>query len=82
MHLHPRVGERDLPAAACESPTPVFTLRWDEEARNWRSECVATTELPEEIRRVFEEFGYGCLAAETNIGVVHIIRPPLPWRRP
>ncbi|MGD8969609.1 MAG: hypothetical protein PVI07_19050 [Anaerolineae bacterium] len=40
------------------------------------------TELPEEIRRVFEEFGYVCLAAETNIGVVHIIRPPLPWRRP
>jgi hypothetical protein len=29
-------------------------------------------ELPEEIRQVFEGFGYGCLAAETNIGVVHI----------
>jgi hypothetical protein len=28
--------------------------------------------LPEEIRRVFEDFGYGCLAAETNIGVVHV----------
>jgi hypothetical protein len=29
-------------------------------------------ELPEEIRQVFEAFGYGCLAAETNIGVVHV----------
>jgi hypothetical protein len=28
--------------------------------------------LPEEIRQVFERFGYGCLAAETSIGVVHI----------
>jgi hypothetical protein len=29
-------------------------------------------ELPEEIRDVFEKTGYGCLAAETNIGVVHV----------
>jgi hypothetical protein len=53
-------------------PKPVFTLRWDEESRNWCSEFAATTELPEEIRQVFEGFGYGCLAAETNIGVVHV----------
>ena len=29
-------------------------------------------ELPEEIQEVFENTGYGCLAAETNIGVVHV----------
>jgi hypothetical protein len=63
-------------------PKPVFTLRWDEESRNWRSEFAAMAELPEEIRQVFEGFGYGCLAAETCIGVIHIIRPPLRWRRP
>jgi hypothetical protein len=28
--------------------------------------------LPREIREVFEQHGYGCLAAETNIGVVHV----------
>jgi hypothetical protein len=53
-------------------PKPAFTLRWDEESRNWRSEFATMDELPEEIRRVFEAFGYGCLAAETNIGVVHV----------
>jgi hypothetical protein len=53
-------------------PKPVFTLRWDEESRNWRSEFAAIDELPEDIRQVLEDFGYGCLAAETNIGVVHV----------
>jgi hypothetical protein len=63
-------------------PRPVFTLRWDEESRNWRSDFAAIAELPEEIRQVFEGFGYGCLAAETNTRVVHVIRPSLRWRRP
>jgi hypothetical protein len=53
-------------------PRPAFTLRWDEESRNWRSEFAAMDELPKEIRQVFEGFGYGCLVAETNIGVVHV----------
>jgi hypothetical protein len=51
---------------------PIFTLRWDEQSRNWCSEFAAMDELPEEIRQVFEGSGYGCLAAETNIGVVHV----------
>jgi hypothetical protein len=38
-------------------PRPVFTLRRDDEARNWRSEFAAMAELPEEIRRVFEGLG-------------------------
>ena len=53
-------------------PKPVFSLRWDEESRNWRSEFAAMVGLPEEIRQVFERSGYGCLAAETNIGVVRV----------
>jgi hypothetical protein len=62
------VGQQPLLA---NPPKPVFGLRWGEKARTWRSESAATTELPEEIHQVFEELGYGCLAAETNIGVVH-----------
>jgi len=53
-------------------PKPAFTLRWDKESQRWRSEFAAMDELPEEIRKVLEEFGYGCLVAETNIGVVHV----------
>lgn len=37
-----------------------------------KSESDAFTELPKEIREVFENTGYGCLAAETDIGVVHL----------
>jgi hypothetical protein len=55
-----------------DPPHPVFTLRWDEEARLWRSQFAPFAELPGEMREVFERFGYGCLAAETNIGVVHV----------
>jgi len=55
-----------------DPPNPVFTLRWDEEARLWRSQFASLTELPGKIREVFERFGYGCLAAETNVGVVHV----------
>ena len=55
-----------------DPPKPVFTLRWDEEARAWCSQFAPLAELPEEIREVFERTGYGCLAAETNIGVVHV----------
>jgi hypothetical protein len=38
-------------------------------------------ELPEEICQVFEGFGYGCLAAETNIGVIHVCHAAL-WHTP
>jgi hypothetical protein len=53
-------------------PAPSFIVQWDEEARVWRSEFAVSNELPAEIRKVFERTGYGCLAAETDIGVVHI----------
>jgi len=52
-------------------PNPAFSLHWDEEMRLWCSQMI-TSELPQEIREVFERTGYGCLAAETSIGVVHV----------
>jgi hypothetical protein len=53
-------------------PKPVLNLRWDEEAQLWRNKLEYPNELPSEIREVFENTGYGCLAVETNIGVVHV----------
>jgi hypothetical protein len=53
-------------------PKPVFTLRWDEEARAWCSRFAPLAELPGQIREVFERTGCGCLAAEANVGVVHV----------
>lgn len=55
-----------------DPPKPVFTLRWDKETQLWHSQFAPTDELPGEIREVFERTGYGCLAAETNIGVIHV----------
>jgi hypothetical protein len=54
-----------------EPPRPVFSLCWNESIGAWQSE-LASAELPQALREVFERTGYGCLAAETNIGVVHV----------
>jgi hypothetical protein len=61
------VGEAGLPPVEYVWETPT-----QEQARSWRSDFAAMDELPEEIRQVFDGFSYGCLAAETNIGVVHV----------
>lgn len=53
-------------------PKPTLRLSWDESLRLWHSELATAGTLPDEIREVFEQFGYGCLTAETNIGIVHI----------
>jgi hypothetical protein len=55
-----------------EPPTPTLALSWDEQSRLWRSQMIFVDHLPPEIRRVFEETGYGCLAAETGGGIVHV----------
>lgn len=55
-----------------EPPVPTLSLRWDQERRVWLSQMVFTTTLPPDIREVFEHSGYGCLAAETTGGVVHV----------
>ena len=53
-------------------PIPVFRMHWDNERRIWLSQIQKPNELPEDVRSVFKEFGYGCLAVESDIGVVHI----------
>ena len=55
-----------------EPPNPVFTLRWDDEKRAWQSQIAYINELPKEVHDVFEKFGYGCLAVEADIGIVHV----------
>jgi hypothetical protein len=55
-----------------EPPAAILNLHWDEEAQLWRSGFAITNELPPEICEVFENFGYGCLSTESDIGVVHI----------
>ena len=53
-------------------PKPVFRMQWEPERRLWLSQIQKPGELPEEIRSVFKEFGYGCLAVESDMGVVHV----------
>ncbi len=55
-----------------EPPAPKLRLSWDEESLLWQSEFAGINELLPEIREVFEKTGYGCLAAETSIGIVHV----------
>lgn len=53
-------------------PAPQLRLNWDEESRLWRSEPALKNVLPVEIRELFRRTGYGCLALESDIGIVHI----------
>lgn len=55
-----------------ELPDPVLRLSWNEDVNAWQSRLAPQSELPAEIRDVFERFGHGCLAVETNVGVSHI----------
>ena len=55
-----------------DPPKPIFSLHWDAEMRLWCSRFGSSAELPGEIREVFERTGYGCLTAETDVGVVHV----------
>jgi hypothetical protein len=57
-------------------PQPLLTLQWDEESHVWRSSLLRLNELSPEIRQAFEQTGYGCLAAETNVGIVHVCHAP------
>lgn len=59
-----------------QPPKPVFSMRWDQERNLWASQMIPPNELPAEIRGVFEKVGYGCLAAEADVGVVHVCHAP------
>ena len=53
-------------------PKVVFRMHWDTDRHMWLSQIQKPTELPEEARSVFKQFGYGCLAVESDMGVVHV----------
>lgn len=55
-----------------EPPAPTLLVRWDEERRLWLSEMIVRHGLSPAIREVFERTGYGCLAAESERGIVHV----------
>lgn len=57
-------------------PKPIFTLHWDEQAKIWQSQLASPNELPDEIKEIFANQGYGCLPLETSIGIVHICHAP------
>jgi hypothetical protein len=53
-------------------PKPLFSMQWNEDKGLWQSEIVPPNELPTEIKELFEKIGYGCLALEADIGIVHV----------
>jgi hypothetical protein len=55
-----------------DPPKPIFRMHWDEAYRAWQSKIAFPNELPDEIQEVLKNFGYGCLAVEADIGVVHV----------
>jgi hypothetical protein len=55
-----------------DPPAPLLRLRWNEDSRAWLSEFAVSNELSPEIREVFERTGFGCLAVEADIGIVHV----------
>ncbi len=55
-----------------ELPKPYFALKWNEDRQAWVSEIPLKTELPQGVRDVFKNTGYGSLALETDMGVVHV----------
>jgi len=57
-------------------PKPIFRMKWNAERRVWISIIEQPNQLPEEIRSVLEMNGYGCLAVEADIGVVHVCYAP------
>ena len=59
-----------------QPPKPIFSMHWNEEVRSWQSEIITPNELPTEMKKVFEKIGYGCLALESDIGIVHICHAP------
>jgi hypothetical protein len=64
--------ESSLQQVLEERPNAAFIMSWDEKSHAWRSQIASPDELSPEFREVFEWTGYGCLAVEANIGVVHV----------
>lgn len=90
MHIHPNSAPhlRRLPMPLSKAleeplrpllevfPAPALNVHWDEKSRLWRSEFSIPNELPTQTLEVFERQGYGCLAAESNQGIIHVCHAP------
>jgi len=57
-------------------PKPAFRMYWSAEQGVWLSQIQQPNELPEELRDVLKMTGYGCLAVEADIGIVHVCHAP------
>jgi hypothetical protein len=57
-------------------PAPSLRLWWEAEASAWRSEFQGINELPGEVKELFGLTGYGCLALESNVGIIHVCHAP------
>ena len=55
-----------------QPPKPIFGMHWDDELNTWLSQIQPPNELPQELREIFEKMGYGCLAVEADIGIIHV----------
>jgi hypothetical protein len=64
-------------AALLENPpAPSLRLWWEAATGAWRSEFQNVNELPEEVEELFRRTGYGCLALESNVGIIHVCHAP------
>jgi len=57
-------------------PNPAFRMHWSVEQGVWLSQIQQPNELPEKLRDVLKMTGYGCLAVEADIGIVHVCHAP------
>lgn len=64
--------EMSLKPLLVNRPIPSFIIGWDGQRNVWRSQQATLNELSPSLRELFERIGYGCLAVEANIGIVHV----------
>lgn len=51
-------------------------MQWNTEQQVWESQIQHPNELPEVLKEVMKVSGYGCLAVEADIGIVHVCYAP------
>jgi len=53
-------------------PAPKLRVWWDAKDYAWKGDYSCEDILPVGVKEVFEQIGYGCLAAETDFGIIHV----------
>ena len=80
LHIHPFEKAYALQEALQpfleQPPKPSFRMHWSDEQVTWLSQIQRPNELPGELRGILEKTGFGCLAVEADIGVVHVCHAP------